>query len=84
MLACDPWELKHIGNNIRGYVQQEWECDYAWNVAHVAALNKFSQNDMCKQALLHTGDKVIAEASPDRFWGSGMKLKDVGALDSST
>ena len=23
MLACDPREMKHIGNNIRGYVQQE-------------------------------------------------------------
>ena len=29
MLACDPQEMKCIGNNIRGYVQQEWECDYA-------------------------------------------------------
>ena len=47
-------------------------------------MNKFSQNDICKQALLHTGDKVIEEASPDRFWGSGVKLKDAGVLDSST
>ena len=39
---------------------------------------------MCKQALLHTGDKVIVEASPDRFWASGMKLRDVGALDNLT
>ena len=84
MLACDPREMKHIGNNIRGYVQQEWECDYARNVAHIAVLNKFSQNDICKQALLHTGDKVIVEASPDRFWGSGVKLKDAGVLDSLT
>ena len=29
MLACDPQEMKHIANNIRGYVQQEWEHDYA-------------------------------------------------------
>ena len=66
MLACDPQEMKRIGNNIRGYVQQEWECDYTQNVAHIAVLNKFSQNDMCKQALQHTGDKVIVEASPGK------------------
>ena len=50
----------------------------------IPVLNKFSQNDTCKQALLHTGDKVIVEAFPDRFWGSGVKLKDAGVLDSLT
>ena len=37
-----------------------------------------------QMVLLHAGDTVIVEALPDRFWGSCVKLKDPGALDSLT
>ena len=42
-----------------------------------ANLAKFSQNEHARQALLCTGDKILAEASPyDTIWGIGMEASD--------
>jgi len=44
---------------------------------------EFSQNPTLKAILLHTGDKVIVEASPsDRIWGIGFDAEHAAGKDN--
>lgn len=67
-----PGNMKKFGRKVKNFDEDEWtkkcrEIVFDGNMA------KFSQNEHLKEALLKTGNKLIAEASPrDRRWGIGM------------
>ena len=45
---------------------------------------KFSQNEIFKQKLLETGNRILVEASPvDKIWGVGLDENDENILDES-
>jgi len=72
MAAQNPREQKAIGRKVRNFEEARWKaaCE---EIVYQANLAKFSQHEELKNILLATGDKTIAEASPeDAIWGIGM------------
>lgn len=67
----NPKEQKDLGRLVKNYVDSEWS-DIRYAIMVEGLFEKFNQNATLKQALLETGDTVIAEASPyDLVWGIG-------------
>ena len=80
----DPREQKRIGRQIRHFDHELWQqkCD---NIVLQGNLAKFSQNDEMRLALIHTGQRRLAEASPhDKLWGIGLSACDYRVSSPST
>ena len=76
MIATDPANMKRIGDDLNmDEVKEQWST-IKEPTMEKALFAKFSQNRHLRKALLGYGDKTLVEASRDRFWGSGMPLKD--------
>lgn len=76
MLDPDPKRVKLLGRAITPYDDARW-CAVRQEVIYRGLLAKFGQNSGLKHQLLSTGDKLIAECSPnDRIWGIGLALDD--------
>ena len=83
MSAKSPRVMKSLGSRIRNFDKKAWH-ESAPQIARDAVLNKFSQNETLKQKLLSTGDKILAEASREELWGTGVGLHEAGCLDMQT
>ena len=77
MMASDPAVMKRIGDQVK--VKDDWSSQRE-TVMLDALLAKFGQIRELRNELLAHGDKVLAEASSNRFWGCGMSLKDPNIL----
>ena len=79
----DPREQKRLGRQIRHFDHESWqqECE---NIVLQGNLAKFSQNVEMRQALMHTGQRRLAEASPhEKLWGIGLSACDYHASSPS-
>jgi ribA/ribD-fused uncharacterized protein len=78
-----PLQAKRIGRRVRGFDESAWEAAVA-EVARAVLRAKFSSTPALKEALLATGDRAIAEASPrDAKWGIGLGARNPAAQDPS-
>ena len=80
----DPREQKLIGRQIRHVDHESWQqkCE---TIVLQGNLAKFSQNNDMRLALMHTGQRRLAEASPhDKLWGIGLSVCDYRASSPST
>ena len=75
LVAKTPGKAKYLGKNIKNYVKEEWnKVKDSYMMANVKA--KFQQNENLKAFLLNTGNTILAEASGDKFWATGYRLRD--------
>jgi ribA/ribD-fused uncharacterized protein len=66
-----PLEAGKLGRKVKNYDSTLW-AESVDGVAERCYMLKFGQVQECRDALLGTGEKVLAEASPsDRNWGIG-------------
>lgn len=71
--------IKALGRSIENFSEAEW-VKHRVNYVYRGNLEKFKQNPILKEALINTGDTIIAEASPfDKIWGIGMSKDTAGA-----
>lgn len=76
MTAPTPSAIKALGRAVRNWDQRLWDM-HAMDIVVQGNRHKFGQNARLKQALLATGDTVLAEASPfDKIWGIGLRASD--------
>ena len=76
LAVSSPARIKLLGRETRGFDQNEWE-RHRERIVLQGNMAKFRQNGALRVFLLHTGDKVLAEASPkDRIWGIGLAEED--------
>lgn len=86
--AANEWNglmssIKKLGRGISNYDGKIWE-EKRVSVMTAGIRRKFLQNPHLKQALLDTGDLLMAEASPtDRVWGIGLSAYDAKTIDPS-
>ena len=66
-------ECKNQTRNIRHYDQQSWE-NSAKSLCYDGIKAKFTQNPWLANFLLSTNDEVLAEATFDKVWGTGVPL----------
>ena len=72
----DPREQKRLGRHVRLFDPELWRSECEHIVLH-GNLAKFSQNEDMHLALIQTGDRRLAEASPhDALWGIGLSAHD--------
>ena len=72
LLTSEPTAQKRIGGSVPGNPQILYE--KAREEILPAIRDKFMQNKRLQYYLLSTGNKIIAEATTDKFWGIGLKL----------
>ncbi len=80
MASRDPYEMKRLSYDIKGFNQEEWnKC--AEDVCKTVLKAKITQSSYCRQFLLDTRDLELAEAAPKSLWGCGFALSDDDVLD---
>ncbi len=81
--STSPSEQKKLGQAVRGFDDEAWLAN-RMDIVVRGNLAKFSQSDKRRAALLATGDKTLAEASPiDCIWGIGLRADDPKATQPS-
>ena len=84
LASNDPQEQKRLGRCVRHFDHELWQ-SHCENIVLQGTPAKFSQNNEMRFALLQTGDRRLAEASPhDNLWGIGLSACDprASSLDS--
>ncbi|WP_395749250.1 NADAR family protein [Prosthecobacter sp.] len=77
--ASTPAIAKKLGREVKNFDDARW-LQNRWEIVVSGNFAKFSQHADLRDFLLHTGDRVIVEASPfDRIWGIGMAATDPNA-----
>lgn len=77
----DVARIKALGRAVRNYNDIVW-AGLRQLVVYKGLLAKFSQNPGLKNALLSTGDQVMAEcAVKDTIWGIGLSMRDERRFD---
>ena len=73
---ADPGAAKALGREVENFVEAEWEA-HRFDIVVRGNAGKFAQNAELRTYLLHTGEKVLVEASPvDLIWGAGVAAED--------
>jgi ribA/ribD-fused uncharacterized protein len=81
--ATSPAEVKSLGRQVRNFDARLWD-DRKFEIVLAGNLAKFRAYPLLAQALLATGDHIIAEAADyDRVWGIGLSAADPRAQDQS-
>lgn len=82
IILCEkPGEAKALGREVRNFDPTIWEAE-RFAIVRKGNYHKFSQDKALKTFLLHTKQRVIAEASPvDPIWGIGMALDNPDITD---
>lgn len=81
MSTSNVAEIKKLGRLVHNYDDHVWS-GLRQVVVYEGLLEKFLQNDFLKQALLATGDAVLAEcAVRDLVWGIGLSMTDPNRFD---
>ena len=76
LATTDPREQKRLARHVRLFDPELWRSECEHVVLH-GNLAKFSQNEEMHLALIQTGDRRLAEASPhDALWGIGLSAHD--------
>jgi ribA/ribD-fused uncharacterized protein len=71
-----PAIAKELGRKIENFDAEKWNAS-SYDIVVEGNKHKFLQNGALKTFLLHTGNKIIAEASPsDAIWGIGLSQND--------
>lgn len=84
MEQTNPRKQKFLGREVRGFNKAEWTI-VCQDVMFPVLLDKFTQDELLKEYILSTGDKIIAEASPvDAVWGIGLAEDNYRAWNQAT
>ena len=76
LASDDPREQKRLGRHVRHFDHDLWQTECENIVLH-GNLAKFSSNEKMRLAVIRTGDRRLAEASPhDNLWGIGLSACD--------
>lgn len=80
----DPKIMRRIGERIPGYRNSEW-LPHAPRILGEAFIAKFGDKRAtgAREALLDTGERLIAEASRNAKYGTGIHISDANAFDKS-
>ena len=76
-----PAVAKDLGRKVRNFDAQKWNA-VAYELVIEGNKHKFTQHEPLKTFLLHTGNRVLVEASPsDTIWGIGLSQNDSDAAN---
>ena len=74
-------ECKRLSHNINGVDNEKWK-SVGYELCFDGIKEKFLQNPPLLAMLKTTAPKTLAEATLDKLWGTGIRLRDRNALDT--
>ena len=74
-------ECKKLSYRIHGVDNEKWKNE-GYEVCYDGIREMFAQNHLLLFLLKITSPKILAEATPDHLWGTGIALRDKCALDT--
>jgi ribA/ribD-fused uncharacterized protein len=81
MKTSSPAEQKALGRSVKNFNRDIWD-QHCMSIVIKGNYGKFAQPGMLRKDLIHTGNRIIVEASPyDKIWGIGMEENDPGIED---
>jgi ribA/ribD-fused uncharacterized protein len=80
--TADPMKQLELGKSVKNYNHRSW-MQKAEQVLKNANIAKYKQNNEAKRVLLATGNATLAESSPNKDWGTGLRLHDNDATNPS-
>lgn len=80
MSTLDPFSQLGYGKSVKNYNHASWN-KKANQTLLKANRAKYEQNDEARKALFATGNATLAEASPSKEWGTGVRLHDKDSTD---
>lgn len=79
MESTEQSHIKQLGRKVRGFDEARWN-QFKRSIVLTGNYYKFTQIGSLRHYLLHTGDALLAEASPyDSIWGIGMSANEATA-----
>lgn len=76
MLSYNQKEIKSLGRKIQNFNQGLWDLNKE-NIVFTGNLAKFSQNEILRNYIISTKDRILVEASPyDKIWGIGLSVEN--------
>ena len=72
---------KRLSYKIKGVDIEKW-CNEGYDLCFDGVREKFVQNQPLLALLKTTSPKIIAEATLDHLWGTGIALRDTSALNT--
>ena len=75
-------ECKRLSYQINGMDAEHWRNE-GYDICYEGIKQKFLQNDALLAQLKSTTPKLLAEATPNRLWGTGIGLRDKNALKTN-
>lgn len=73
MALDEPREMYNLGKRIRSFNQAKWKTERDSIIRRCNEI-KYGTHEEARNELLATGDKLIAEATADLYWGIGMPI----------
>ena len=74
-----PKNIKALGRKVKNFNSDVWD-KVKFDIVVKGNYAKFSQNKELFEFLMHTGDKILVEASPyDTVWGIGLRESDMNS-----
>jgi ribA/ribD-fused uncharacterized protein len=78
-----PAKIKKYGREVKNFNDTIWR-EKRYNIMLEALRLKFNQNEIIKQKLIETKDKILYEASKnDKIWGIGFYYTDAIQIDKN-
>ena len=74
-------ECKRLSHNINGVDNDKWK-SVGYDLCFDGIREKFLQNPSLLAMLKITTPKILTEATTDRLWGTGIRLRDMCVLDT--
>ena len=74
-------ECKRLSHNINGVDKKKWK-SVGYELCFDGIKEKFLQNPPLLAMLKTTAPKTLAEATLDKLWGTGIRLRDRNVLDT--
>ena len=85
MRETNPKTIKGLGRRVKGFDTTIWD-QHKYQIVVLGNMAKFTdpRNSDMKEALLSTGNSMLAEASPyDKIWGIGVAADHTDATNPS-
>ena len=74
-------DCKRLSYKIKGVDIEKW-CNEGYELCFDGVREKFVQNQPLLALLKTTSPKILAEATSDHLWGTGITLRDTSALNT--
>ena len=80
VLKCEtPLKAKCLSYRVKGVDYNHWKED-GFDVCPDGLQEKFNQNPLLMSMLKSTKPKLLVEASTNKLWGTGIRIRDINAL----